>query len=371
MYSTCLYCHTTLGANERLRAFPVGRRVAFDPARGRLWVICPRCRRWNLSPLEERWEAIEELEQLCHDTGAHASTANVALTVLPDGMDIVRVGTAARTELAWWRWARALKARGRFGWIREPHQLVLTGAVQTVMGGAVPLLAVGLGAPLIGGTGMLGIGVRAAATFGLSMAAYRAFWNRRVVGLRLGMAGVVRLRRLDVHAVGLRLDPADGASVLDVPHDGALTTLRGPDARTAAAILLARLNLRTPSTVQLHAGLARLAAVSDSMQLFTRTARDSNASARFSATGGDRLRDQLWQRRTTPGAVALARLSPVERLALEMAAAEESEQQLLNGEIAELERAWRDAEEIAGIADGLPVSKAIEDQLNALRRPSP
>lgn len=36
----------------------MGRRLAFDGAKGRLWVVCRKCKRWNLTPLEERWEAI-------------------------------------------------------------------------------------------------------------------------------------------------------------------------------------------------------------------------------------------------------------------------------------------------------------------------
>ncbi len=48
--------------------FPVGRRLAFDAAKGRLWVVCHHCGRWNLSPLEERWEAIEECERLFRGT---------------------------------------------------------------------------------------------------------------------------------------------------------------------------------------------------------------------------------------------------------------------------------------------------------------
>ena len=64
MYTSCLFCHTDLGANYFLPTFPVGRRLAFDPKKGRLWVICTRCGRWNLTPLEERWEAIDESERL-------------------------------------------------------------------------------------------------------------------------------------------------------------------------------------------------------------------------------------------------------------------------------------------------------------------
>jgi hypothetical protein len=42
------------------------------------------------------------------------------------------------------------------------------------------------------------------------------------------------------------------------------------------------------------------------------------------------------------------------RLALEMAVHDELEREALRGELAALEAAWRQAEEIAGIADWLP-----------------
>ena len=48
-----MYCKKPLGSNEVVESFPVGRRLAFDAARGRLWVVCSHCERWNLSPLEE------------------------------------------------------------------------------------------------------------------------------------------------------------------------------------------------------------------------------------------------------------------------------------------------------------------------------
>ena len=52
------------GHNEALDSFPVGKRLAFDAAEGHLWVVCSRCERWNLSRLEERWEATEAAEKL-------------------------------------------------------------------------------------------------------------------------------------------------------------------------------------------------------------------------------------------------------------------------------------------------------------------
>jgi hypothetical protein len=57
VYSTCLFCNGPLGQNEAIEYIPVGRRLAYDLAMGRLWVVCRKCERWNLTPLEERWEA--------------------------------------------------------------------------------------------------------------------------------------------------------------------------------------------------------------------------------------------------------------------------------------------------------------------------
>jgi hypothetical protein len=50
---------------------------------------------------------------------------------------------------------------------------------------------------------------------------------------------------------------------------------------------------------------------------------------------------------------ALIDVPLVDRLALEMAAHEETERRALEGELEELEAAWREADEIASIADAL------------------
>ena len=111
MYSTCMYCHARLGANEVIEPFPIGRRVAFDPARGRLWVVCSACQRWNLTPLEERWEAIEECERHFRATRIRTSTDQVGLVRLREGLDLVRIGRPLRPEFAAWRYGRLLNRR--------------------------------------------------------------------------------------------------------------------------------------------------------------------------------------------------------------------------------------------------------------------
>src|SRR6185295_12385140 len=104
MYSTCLFCQTALGRNDALEHFTVGRRLAYDAAKGRLWVVCPRCERWNLTPLETRWEAIEEAERAYRATRVRVSTRNVGLAKLSEGLQLVRLGAPELAELATWRY---------------------------------------------------------------------------------------------------------------------------------------------------------------------------------------------------------------------------------------------------------------------------
>jgi len=56
------------------------------------------------------------------------------------------------------------------------------------------------------------------------------------------------------------------------------------------------------------------------------------------------------------------------RLALEMALHEESERRAMQGELEELERAWREAEEIAGISDNLFVPDSVTAAFDKLKR---
>jgi hypothetical protein len=56
-----------------------------------------------------------------------------------------------------------------------------------------------------------------------------------------------------------------------------------------------------------------------------------------------------------------------QRLAVEMAAHEDAERRALEGELATLEAAWREAETLAAIADGLLVPQDVETALARLR----
>lgn len=62
---------------------------------GRLLRVC----QWNLTPLEERWEEIEECERQYRGTRLRASTDQIGLARLREGMDLIRIGSPLRPEL--------------------------------------------------------------------------------------------------------------------------------------------------------------------------------------------------------------------------------------------------------------------------------
>lgn len=111
MYSTCLVCRAPFPETGELEHLRRGDRVAYDLVRGRLWLVCRTCRRWSLVPLEDRWEALEELERVASDK-ARVLSKTPNITLLRTGsLEIVRVGGAELAEEAWWRFGRQIPSR--------------------------------------------------------------------------------------------------------------------------------------------------------------------------------------------------------------------------------------------------------------------
>lgn len=135
MFQHCIFCHGKLPGNESVEHFPVGRRIAYDPHRGRLWAVCPSCTRWNLAPFEDRWEALEELERARRDGGRIlSSTDNIALVQAND-VELVRVGKARLKEEAWWRYGQEmLRRRSRQRVVRWTETATFVGASVTAGG---------------------------------------------------------------------------------------------------------------------------------------------------------------------------------------------------------------------------------------------
>ncbi len=139
MYSACLFCKANLGFNEVIEHFPVGACLAFDAAKGRLWVVCRRCSRWNLTPLEERWEAIEACERSFRETCRRVTTENIGMARLCDGLDLIRVGSPLRAEFAAWRYGTQLSQRRRWHQLGNVASMAAIVAVQHASAGVLHL----------------------------------------------------------------------------------------------------------------------------------------------------------------------------------------------------------------------------------------
>jgi len=361
MYATCLFCNERLGTNEVIESFPVGRRLAFDAARGRLWVVCRTCERWNLTPLEERWEAIEECERQFRATKLRVSTDEIGLARLKEGLELVRIGAPQRPEMAAWRYGDQFGRRMRRN-----------------MGWSAAALA-GLAAVMWGGPA-LGLYASSAVT-GLNLmiqGGHQLNYRRRVIAqVRVGERNRLELLRLArVHIMRASLAQNGDDWELELPvmgtgerlaytwnglrHLTASRTLTGDEARRAAAQILPHVNRTTgrASTVQRAVGMLEESGEMD--RVFSTAARYKTRSA-FSLEAGVVFFDG----RKLPGTIAA--LPAAIRLALEMASHEESERRALEGELHMLEAAWRDAEEIATIADDMFLPRGVEAALARLK----
>ena len=341
MYATCLFCHTKLGANESIEPFPVGRRLAFDARRGRLWVVCPACARWNLTPMEERWEAIEHCERLFRGTRARVTTANIGLARLPDGTELVRIGAPLRPEFAAWRYGR------RFARRRTHTRVVAAGAVISAGVGAVALAPLLVPALAMGAVSIVVVpgltSVMGAVPVVGALALRDYLEHDRVIGRLVHDGRVLTVRAKHANDTQLHVH-GDGMDdvVLEVPHDGGWTRFGGLAGLQAASLLLAGANRFGASGGEVRDAVARVESVGD-----------ASGYLRSAATMGELRHGRLRSLLNAWRGLGTMRLSGSECLALEMALHEESERRALEGELALLEAAWRDAEELAHIADAI------------------
>ena len=342
MYSTCLFCNESLGANEVIEHFPVGRRLAFDAAKGRLWVVCRKCERWNLTPLEERWEAIEECERLFTSTRLRVSTDNIGLAKLREGLELVRIGNALRPEMASWRYG------DQFGRRRRKHLIVTGGAVAAVAG----ILILGPATGVIAGGGW--------GSWQIISNLHRAYQSRRVrarVRLPDGET-VVPIRKKQLDKVAVVRAGEDWGIRVPLPKGDVPVVFSGPHALQVASKLLPAINEAGARAGEVQSAVELFAAAGDPLQLFRRYAPEPRRldSRRFPS----RLIED-------PSGHVLTSLPKEVRIALEMASHEEQERRALEGELALLEAAWREAEEVAGIADDMFVPESASARFEQLK----
>jgi hypothetical protein len=309
-------------------------------------VVCPACARWNLSPIEERWEAVEAAEKLFRDARMRVHTENIGLARLPDGTRLVRVGEAVAGELAAWRYGTQL--------LRRRKKYLVAGGISAAASIA-----------LFGGISAMGGGLLS------FMFANRFLERRRAQKI------VHRVHSDDVptghgliirrfHIAGMSLHPTllgggievhirdahrEKAGFSDTVNPGSkdVVALSGESARTLLSRAMIHVNSKGASRSSL-----------ENANRVLLDAGSANAVLSLAAAGGAALGQQAGRNPQV--------LKRHNALAFEMALNEESERRALEGELAALTIAWQEAEEIAAIADALPGVATINRMLDRLSR---
>ena len=140
----------------------------------------------------------------------------------------------------------------------------------------------------------------------------------------------------------------------------------GDDAMKVAAKLMPTVNRFGGSKGDVRDAVGLLEEVGDPLRVL------HTVQKRFGGSGAE-YRKLAWfvkgqAHATKQGRGMLKTLAPRDRLALEMALHEESERRAMDGELAHLEAAWREAEEIANIADNMFILPSVEVQVDEMRR---
>ena len=316
----CLYCGQPFSQGGELRHLRFGVRVAFDPDRGRIWTVCEVCHGWNLWLLEDRLDALEELERTA---GSRArllyQTHNVALLETA-GLELIRVGRAALPEEAWWRYGRELRRR------RDRYRSRLS-MVGTATYAAVSYVGANFGLSRI--TGKFDL----QADLHTDVMRWRMFgrtaWSGRVpcpwcqsVLIKLFFFNSRSLILLPGRNQGLAIGMP--CTRCDPWTDDRVHRFDGPAAEHVLRRVLAYQNIRGSSQEELEDAVTTIEACGSAQELIDRLATER---------------------------IPLYELARTRSLALEMSVNESAERRQLATEGAAIEASWRRAEDLAAIID--------------------
>jgi hypothetical protein len=320
-------------------------------------VVCTTCARWNLSPLDERWEVIESCERLYRDTPKRLSTDQVGLAKLKDGMMLVRIGDPVFPEYASWRYGRLFTRRDR------------AAVFSTQAGGAaVVATLLLLGGPL-------------AVLSGYGLSAYALFKAGRA-GIR-GLTGLHRLGPIplaDGSTQTLTVGRARRARVVSTPEGG--WTLALPEFRASTGLETVSDTL-SDEEVEDGLGFGRSVRRFDLIAPAQADFVARRVMPWINAAGGDdemvrgasKLHEQ-WEGRigeTVSKLVTFQRKpmslagEPHLSLAFEMSVYEDQERRWLQTELYLLKAAWKEAERLAAIADELTLPDWVAARLDAMK----
>jgi hypothetical protein len=274
------------------------------------------------------------------------------LSRLKEGLELVRIGSPQRPEMAAWRYG------DQFG-RRRTRYMAYT------IGGAVAVAGVIIGGPL------LGFGSIAGGGWGLwqgTNAILKALRDR-VGRTRLAVPGYDKPTVIGgTDITRLVIGTSDEGISLRLPYNQGQwrteVTLRGEDAMRAAGTLLPAVNVKGGNKEEVKTAVVYLESTPDPVQLFKQGAGFGRV-----AGVGKRRRSRRQQLEVTES--FLDRIPGPMLLAMEMAAHEDVERRAMEGELAILEAAWRQAEEIASISDNLLTPANVDEEFKRLAAREP
>jgi len=158
---------------------------------------------------------------------------------------------------------------------------------------------------------------------------------------------------------------SDGTLAIDLRYKNGQSRFEGPEAVRVASIVVPAVNRFGGSRSTVAAAVGQIEQVGGPERYVEQLARRAEV---MTAVSGRRHR---FGRKGKIGKTGLYGLTTVDRLGLEMALHEEGERRAMEGELALLAAAWRDAEEIAGIADDMFLPENVQSSLERLRGETP
>jgi hypothetical protein len=347
MYRNCFICRRSLGTNVSVAHLAIGKKIAFDVDRGRLWVVCSHCGQWCLTPIEERWESIADCDALFQRAEARVSKANVALARTGD-VELIRIGAAPRDDIANWRYGPRFARRRR-------KARIIAGATAVAAGGGTGVALYAIGAAALS-TGSAFIGA-----WLLMLGAVYAFKLRHlpdwapVARLAFPDGSHRTLRRLDLSRITLYRRDEKPRAIARIDLNGLVIEYTGDDLIDLLTRILPHANWSGGSPQAIAAA----------------TEAVDHAEGVSESTHGRTSRRDAWERLVASARNApqrLMRLSVVDRLALEMAVAEEVERRSMSDELPQLAQRWVEEEEIARTSDDMFLPRWIGDWIRATTR---
>jgi hypothetical protein len=154
---------------------------------------------------------------------------------------------------------------------------------------------------------------------------------------------------------------SDGTLAIDLRYKNGQSRFEGPEALRVASLVVPKVNRFGGSKATVAAAVQQIESTGGPERYVEQLAKRGEVATTV------RGRPHRFGRKGRVGRTGLYGLTTVDRLGLEMALHEESERRAMAGELTLLEAAWRDAEEIAAIADDLLVPETVQSSLGKLR----